>query len=79
MNAGIWATVSCWKGKIDMGKTSSAVKNRWDAKTYKRYTLLLRIIEDADLIQAIDARRANGETLADIVRSGLHSADIGKK
>lgn len=35
--------------------TSSEVKNRWNAKTYKRYQVSLRKDDDADLIAFVDA------------------------
>lgn len=54
-----------------MGKTSSEVKNRWDAKTYQRYYLLIRKEEDQKYIDYINERRAAGESLADIIKEGL--------
>ena len=54
-----------------MGKTSSEVKNRWDAKTYKKYTLLIRKDEDKVYIDYIDERRKDGESLAEIVKEAL--------
>lgn len=54
-----------------MSKTSSEVKNRWDAKTYKKYTLLIRKDDDKEYIDFIDARREQGESLAEIVKEGL--------
>lgn len=54
-----------------MGKTSSEVKQRWNAKTYKRYSLLIRKDEDKAYIDYIDKRRAEGYSLADIVKEGL--------
>ena len=35
---------------MKIGKTSSEIKNRWNAKTYKRYTVNLRKDEDAELM-----------------------------
>ena len=37
--------------------TSTEVKNRWNAKTYKRYTVNLRKDEDADLIEFIETNK----------------------
>ncbi len=54
-----------------MGKTSSEVKNRWDAKTYKKYTLLIRKDEDKVYIDYIDERRKDGESLAEIIKEAL--------
>lgn len=54
-----------------MSKTSSEVKNRWKAKTYKGYTLYLRKDDDKEYIDFISERREQGETLAEIVKEGL--------
>lgn len=54
-----------------MSKTSSEVKNRWDAKTYKKYTLLIRKDEDKVYIDYIDERRKDGESLAEIIKEAL--------
>lgn len=35
--------------------TSSEVKNRWNAKTYKRYQVSLRKDDDADLIAFVES------------------------
>lgn len=37
--------------------TSTEVKNRWNAKTYRRVTVNLRQEEDRDIIRFIDAHR----------------------
>ena len=37
-----------------MGKTSSEVKNRWNRKTYKQYTISLRHDTDEDIIELLD-------------------------
>lgn len=34
--------------------TSTEVKNRWNAKTYKRYQISLRKDDDADLIDLVE-------------------------
>ena len=55
-----------------MGKTSSEVKNRWNAKTYARYSLYLRKEDDKEYIDYLNKRRAEtGESLAEIVKEGL--------
>lgn len=54
-----------------MGKTSSEVKNRWNAKTYKRYTLSLRREEDAELISYIDEQATKGLKVSELVRESL--------
>ena len=37
--------------------TSTEVKNRWNAKTYRRVTVNLRKEEDAEIIRFMDYRR----------------------
>ena len=37
--------------------TSTEVKNRWNAKTYRRVTVNLRQEEDAEIIRFMDERR----------------------
>lgn len=54
-----------------MGKTSSQVKNAWNAKTYKRYTLYLRYDDDKKYIEFINGEKNNGRTIADIMRNGI--------
>ena len=55
-----------------MGKTSTEVKNRWKAKNYRTYQLLLRIEDDKKYIDFIDKRRERtGDSLADIIREAL--------
>ena len=49
--------------------TSTEVKNRWNAKTYRRVTVNLRQEEDAEIIRFMDERREKiGPT--EIFRSG---------
>lgn len=52
--------------------TSSAVKDRWNAKTYRVYNVRLRKDDDADLIQWIEDHK---ETFSqsDIFRAGLEA------
>lgn len=40
--------------------TSSEVKSRYAAKTYKAYTITLRKVEDAELIARIETEKAEG-------------------
>ncbi|MCM1334278.1 MAG: hypothetical protein NC237_04420 [Eubacterium sp.] len=40
--------------------TSSAVKARYNAKTYARYMMTLRRVEDREIIAAIEAAKAEG-------------------
>ena len=50
--------------------TSSEVKNRWNAKTYKRYTVLLRKDEDADVIDFTEWYKETHDSITDIFRAG---------
>lgn len=55
------------------GKTSTEAKNRWNAKTYKRYQVSLRKDEDAPLIDAVESMRDRlGPT--EIFRIGIETA-----
>lgn len=54
-----------------MGKTSSAVKNKYNAKTYKRYQLFLRLDEDAEYIDFIEKAKEDGITLREIILNGI--------
>lgn len=53
--------------------TSTEVKNRWNAKTYQRYTVNLRKDEDADLIAAVD-RLKDQVGPSDLFRLGIETA-----
>ena len=55
-----------------MSKTSSKVKNRWNAKTYKRYTISLRKDTDADVIAILDDASERKELTA-LVREAIRS------
>ena len=55
-----------------MGRASSEAKNRWNAKTYKRYAALLRKDEDKELIDWIEKNRGK-YTIADIFRAGVET------
>lgn len=52
-----------------MGKTSSEVKNRWCAKTYKRITVLLRKDDDAETIAFVEKHPEISAT--DYFRAGV--------
>lgn len=54
--------------------TSTAVKQRYNAKTYERVALSLRKVEDADVIAAIAARKAAGMQTSDAVKSLIRDA-----
>lgn len=49
-------------------KTSSEVKARWNAKTYKQYSLNLRKIEDAATIEKIEAEKSKGYTTSEAIK-----------
>jgi hypothetical protein len=50
--------------------TSTEVKNRWNAKTYKRYTVNLRQDEDAELIEYVEANK-DRINVTDFFRAGV--------
>jgi len=50
--------------------TSTEVKQRWNAKTYKRYTVNLRKDEDAELIKLVESSKTRRGT-TDIFREAL--------
>ena len=52
--------------------TSTEVKNRWNAKTYQRYTVNLRKDEDADLIAAVE-RLKDRYSVSEIFRLGIEA------
>lgn len=51
--------------------TSSAVKMRYNAKTYRKFTLTLRMDnpEDAVLIDAIDRHVVNGRSQSEAIKA----------
>lgn len=55
-----------------MAKTSSEVKNHWNAKTYKRYQISLRKDEDSDLIEFVEAIKGKIGP-SEIFRAGVES------
>lgn len=55
-----------------MGKTSSEVKERWKAKTYRRYSVNLRKDEDKELIDWIEKNREK-YGISDIFRAGVET------
>lgn len=50
--------------------TSSEVKSRWEAKTYRKYLVRLRSDEDADLIDFIEENKEKRGT-TELFRSGI--------
>ncbi len=61
-----------------MGKTSSAAKNRWSEKTYKKVTICLRKVEDADLIQWLEQNKEQ-YSLTEIFRIGIKQVINGSQ
>lgn len=49
--------------------TSSEVKARYNAKTYKQYTFSLRKVEDAAMIEKIEAERAKGYSTSEAIKN----------
>ncbi len=49
--------------------TSSAVKKRYNDKTYKSYKLSLRKVEDAELIELIEAEKAKGFQTSEAIKN----------
>lgn len=50
--------------------TSSEVKERYNSKAYKRYTVRLRNVEDADLIDYIESKK-DTISMAALFREGV--------
>lgn len=61
-----------------MGKTSSSVKNAWNAKTYKRYTVNLRKDEDERYIKQVEDHKKNGVEVSELFKAGLDALNKGK-
>ena len=53
--ASLKANIMNFMEQANRKKTSSEVKNRWDAKTYKRYQISLRKDEDAEIIEFVES------------------------
>ena len=49
--------------------TSSAVKKRYNEKTYTRYMINLRKVEDADIISLIEAEKAKGASTSEAIKT----------
>lgn len=49
--------------------TSSAVKKRYNDKTYKKYITSFRIVEDADIIALVEAEKSKGLQTTEIFRN----------
>ena len=48
--------------------TSNEVKKRYNDKTYQRYQLNLRKVEDADLINRIEKEKASGLSTSEAIK-----------
>ena len=49
--------------------TSTEVKKRYNDKTYERYAIALRKIEDADIIELIEAEKAKGFQTTEAIKN----------
>lgn len=54
--------------------TSSAVKKRYNDKTYIRYGLALRKDEDVDVIEMIEAEKAKGYQTSEAIKNLIRQA-----
>ena len=52
--------------------TSTAVKNRYNAKTYRQFSFKLRNVEDSELIAEIEALRADGMSDSALIKAILY-------
>ena len=61
------------KGKVTKRKTvtSTEVKKRYNDKTYKRYSLTLRLDTDAELIEKIELLISSGKSQSEAVKELL--------
>ena len=51
--------------------TSTAVKARYNKKTYKSYNVSFRMVDDADLIELIEKEKATGVSTTEAFRNLL--------
>lgn len=54
-----------------MSQTRVELRNEWNRKNYKSYTINLRYDNDQQLMDYIDEERAKGRGITDIVRDAL--------
>lgn len=59
--------------------TSTEVKQRWEAKAYKKYMIRLRLDTDKDLIEYIEQKKQNGVQITELVREGLEQLKEGEQ
>ena len=50
-------------------RTSSEVKTRYNKKTYQQYMLSLRKVDDADIIEMIEAEKAKGFGTSEAIKN----------
>lgn len=48
--------------------TSSAVKNRYNAKAYKRYAVSFKVAEESDIIQLIEEKKSHGLSASEAIK-----------
>mgnify|MGYP004655433893 CR=1 FL=1 len=56
--------------------TSTAVKARYNKKTYQQYTVSFRKKEDADCIEYIETQRSKGYTTAEIFKYAIRNINV---
>ena len=56
--------------------TSSEVKTRWNAKTYKSYGVRFRKDTQADLIEKVESLKRKGLKTSEIFAAGIESLKI---
>jgi len=59
--------------------TSTEVTQRYQKKTYQKYTIALRKIEDADIIDTIETEKAKGFTTSEAFKRLLRKDIIHDK
>ena len=52
-------------------KTSTEVKQRWEAANYKKYMVRMRIDDDKKLIDFIESEKKKGKNTSDIFKAGI--------
>lgn len=59
--------------------TSSAVKKRYNDKTYKNFSFVLRLVDDSELLNFIESKRLPGESDSALIKSILYEYFNGGK
>lgn len=60
-------------------KTSNEVKKRYDDKTFCNYKVMLRKVEDADLIAKIENLKQHGTKTSDAFKKIMRGGDDANK